>query len=392
MVGISLTLRFAVLAVTWSSAKPQWFFGQASELGALAASLYRGHGFSAPFGAATGPSAFLAPGYPAVIACVFAVFHPFSLGSAIAITVLQALFAGMTTAALMWIAWRVFGARTANLAGGFWAVSPALLWVPTIFWETSLSILLLNLLLALALWCGDSTRRSSWLIFGVAGAAALLINSSLLTVVACCFGWAMWRGRGRGMGAPALGMLLFLALSSFWPARNLRVMHAWIPLRSNMGYELWQGNRPGADGFFLVDLHPNTSAVELHRWERLGEVGYMREKSSLAKAAIAADPARFARLTTKRFVCFWAGVNRTNSWIVLTHLAMTTTCGLWGAVLVARRRRDVAALFLLPLLLFPLPYYITHPDFRFRLVLDPVLIVLGAYAVTEFGGRLRSPE
>jgi hypothetical protein len=40
----------------------------------------------------------------------------------------------------------------------------------------------------------------------------------------------------------------------------------------------------------------------------------------------------------------------------------------------------VAALFLLPLLLFPLPYYITHAEFRYRLVVDPLLTILAASA------------
>jgi len=40
-------------------------------------------------------------------------------------------------------------------------------------------------------------------------------------------------------------------------------------------------------------------------------------------------------------------------------------------------------LFLLPLILFPLPYYITHAEFRYRLVVDPLLTILGAYAVSE---------
>jgi hypothetical protein len=31
--------------------------------------------------------------------------------------------------------------------------------------------------------------------------------------------------------------------------------------------------------------------------------------------------------------------------------------------------------------LFPLPYYLTHPDFRFRMLLDPMLLLLSAYAV-----------
>ena len=52
---------------------------------------------------------------------------------------------------------------------------------------------------------------------------------------------------------------------------------------------------------------------------------------------------------------------------------------MWG--LLQRRRPNVAALFWLPLLLFPLPYYITHAEFRYRLIIDPLLTILGAYAI-----------
>ena len=47
-----------------------------------------------------------------------------------------------------------------------------------------------------------------------------------------------------------------------------------------------------------------------------------------------------------------------------------------------RSRVSLAALFLLPLMLFPLPYYITHAEFRYRLVVDPLLTILAAYAVS----------
>jgi hypothetical protein len=40
-------------------------------------------------------------------------------------------------------------------------------------------------------------------------------------------------------------------------------------------------------------------------------------------------------------------------------------------------------LFALPLLLFPLPYLITHAEFRYRIVIDPLLAVLAAHAMVE---------
>ena len=35
----------------------------------------------------------------------------------------------------------------------------------------------------------------------------------------------------------------------------------------------------------------------------------------------------------------------------------------------------------LPMLIFPLPYYITHAEFRYRLNLDPLMTILAAYAL-----------
>jgi hypothetical protein len=46
-------------------------------------------------------------------------------------------------------------------------------------------------------------------------------------------------------------------------------------------------------------------------------------------------------------------------------------------------RRAFAVLMALPLLLFPIPYYLTHAEFRYRLNIDPVLTILAAYAVTQ---------
>jgi hypothetical protein len=71
--------------------------------------------------------------------------------------------------------------------------------------------------------------------------------------------------------------------------------------------------------------------------------------------------------------------------VVEGHVMLTSLLGLSGLAALFKRHRAAAMLFLLPLLLFPLPYYITHPESRFRLVLDPLLTILSAYAVTRVG-------
>jgi hypothetical protein len=389
IVAGALALRLIVVVLVahaHSGGLASWFFGQTTELGRLAESLRTGHGLSSPFGGETGPSAFLAPGYPAIVAVVFALFRPYSTASAIALMCLQTLFGVAAVFVLMRLSQRLFGSSAANIAGTILAISPPALFLPTLFWETSLSILLATTLAQVAIVCAGSPTLRNWMIAGTLAASALAVNPSLLPIIICCFGWSIYITASRPSFAPAAGLLLCVILLTPWTIRNYRELHVFIPFRSNVGYELWQGNRPGADGFFVADLHPNTSSREFQRYESLGEVAYMREKSTIAITAIKENPRRFAALTSKRIFDFWTGLQRDYAALVVAYIVLVSVAGFTGLFLLWRSNKPLAAFFLWPLLVFPIPYYITHPDFRFRLVIDPLLIALSAYA---FSARTR---
>lgn len=383
VVSLALVLRVAVAAAVARSHPTNWFFGQATELGLLAESLRTGHGLSSPFGGNTGPSAFLSPGYPMIVAAVFAIFGSYSAASEAMMMSLETIFGAATILVLMLVTRRIFGVRAATIAGLACALCPPALFLPTLFWETSLSVLLATLLFAVAYRCAERPAVGSWVWMGLAAATALLVNPALLPIALCCFAWAIYRTRHTSLLAPAVGVLLCVALSVPWAVRNSRQLHAFIPLRSNLGYELWQGNRPGSDGFFLADLHPNVNQAEFHRYETLGEVGYMHEKLAVATNRIAENPWWFLSLSAKRVFYFWAGIGRQSSSLVVLYITSTSLLGLAGLVMVWRRSRALAVYFLLPIVLFPLPYYLTHPDYRFRLVIDPILLALAAYAVSS---------
>jgi hypothetical protein len=125
--------------------------------------------------------------------------------------------------------------------------------------------------------------------------------------------------------------------------------------------------------------------TELADYVTRGEVGYSAHKSELAKQYIATHPLEFLELTARRFVRFWTGTGTQNgSALFALHATSTTLLGVIALALLLRRRRyDLVALFAIPMLLFPIPYLITHAEFRYRLVIDPIMTVLGAYAVVE---------
>jgi 4-amino-4-deoxy-L-arabinose transferase-like glycosyltransferase len=374
----ALGLRLAVMGIVLASYPRNWLFSKAPDLGFLACSLSSGHGLSSPFGGSTGPTAFLAPGYPGVVGIVFYLFGCYSLASAAVIMVLQTVFAVLTVAAVMRVAGQLFGTATAKLAGAFWAVSPPLLWLPAVLWDTSLSALLLIGMVALGLRCVESPGNGLWAVMGGYCGLAMLVNPSLTLALFAVLGWTAWQRHSR----PWICLLVLLAVFAPWPMRNTGVLHAFIPLRSNFGYEMWQGNHSGASGMFDARLEPLQNKQEYSDYVREGEVVYMRNKSTLAKAYVRTHPGDFFRLSATRVVRFWTGAgSEANSGIVELHAVLTSLLGLLGLATACRQSRTTALLFLLPLLVFSLPYYITHPDFRFRLLLDPLLTILSANAV-----------
>jgi hypothetical protein len=189
--------------------------------------------------------------------------------------------------------------------------------------------------------------------------------------------------------APVAGLLALLLVYSPWPIRNEYRFHAFIPMRSTVGFELWMGNRPGATGFLDESLFPMYDKQELASYIAKGELAYTRDKSDAAKAYILAHPGVFARMTLRRIVRFWTGTgNNPGSVFYAIHAVFTSGFGFAALVLLDRRgARGFAVLMALPLLLFPIPYYITHAEFRYRLVIDPLMTVLAAYAVTQFAAR-----
>ncbi len=361
-----------------------WLYSRGIELGTLAQSLVAGQGLSSPFGGSTGPTALLAPGYPAIIALFFRIFGSFTFTAAIAVMAMQLVFSLLTVFFIMQVARRSFGIRTANMSGGFWAVSLPLIWMPTIFWETCLSTLLLVGMMALALHCERTPSGPLWALMGAYSGLAGLVNPSLLPALLAVMGWAAWQTRKTLRYLPVALLALSLVFAP-WPIRNARVLHAFIPLRSTVGFELWVGNRAGASGFLDESQFPIFNRWEYDQYAAKGEVAYMRDKSGLAEAYIRAHPAAFLRLSVVRFFRFWTGTgNKDGSVFFSLHAVLTTSLGFMGIWRLLREGRlRLGALFLLPLTVFPLPYYITHAEFRYRLVVDPLLTILAAYALTS---------
>ena len=385
VLAIALFLRLIVVWSVVANHPRGWLFGRGVEMGLLAKSLLAGLGLSSPFGVPTGPTAFIAPGYPILVAAVFRIFGIDSQASEAVLMLINVAANLITIWIMMRLAARFYNRTAALLAGIFWAISPPLLWMPSIFWDTSLCIALFLGLFTLALDCADRPSRRLWILMGAYSAITALITPALLLVILATLGWTAWMTWRTQRTSILLAALTLIVVFSPWPIRNARVFHAFIPLRTTVGFELWMGNRPGATGFLDETIFPMYNQHELALYIQQGEVAYTQHKSELARQYILANPGIFLRMTLKRFFRFWSGTGNSSSSIVyLIHAVITTLLGWLGLLLLFRIDRRRALLFALPLLLFPFPYYITHAEFRYRLIIDPLLTILAAIALATF--------
>jgi 4-amino-4-deoxy-L-arabinose transferase-like glycosyltransferase len=394
---LAATVRACVIWWVVRTFPRGWFFTRGTEMSFMADSLLSGYGLGSPFGGNTGPTAMFAPLYPLFVAAVFGVFGTGSTASAAALMLIHLAANLVTIALLMSVARRQFGASVALIAGGFWALSLPLWWLPTILWDTNLTICLLLGLIALALYVQRRPNIRTWIEFGAYSGLAALFNPALVLTIAgvaattACTAAGHPEGRSRKRWLQvAAGALVFLLIYAPWPIRNERVFHAFVPLRTAVGLDVWMGNHAGATGYLQENLFPTFNPAELQAYNREGEIAYTHGKMKLAEEFIASHPLLFVQMTAARMARFWLGTGSSGGSIFFPlHGTLTFVLGACGLWLLFRRKKGLALLLAVPLLLFPLPYYVSHAEFRFRLVIDPILTLLGAYAVVELSRMQR---
>lgn len=359
------------------------------EMAQLATSLASGRGFSSPFQQPTGPTAALPPGYPALLSVVFRVFGTTTMASAAVAVGLNLVFSATTGLVIFYLAKRTVGENAAVVAAWVWALyPPVILSAAFHVWDTSLTILLVAVGCLLATYL-DTSGWKTWLLHGGLWGTGALVNPSLLIVYGVLYLWACWRQQHRRAAwrrNAVVAALAFVVVMTPWTARNYRLFHRLIPVRTNFGLELWVGNHEGADGFFRVILHPLGSTAEMRQFQQRGEAEYMAWKQDQAILFIEKHPAEFLRLTRFRMGCFWGGVYDSGYAAIVLP---TVLLGLWGLLLLSRHNRGLMWLYALPLLFYPLPYYVTHADLRFRMPVEPLLACLTGYAVSVMAAELR---
>ncbi len=409
-VALAVRVLYMTLAHTYRFRPYDGHFQFGWEMGRIARALIKGHGFADPFRGHTGPTAWVAPLYPLLLAGIFKIFGVFTLKSAWIILTINSIFSALTALAVWEIGARCFNRRVAIWSAWIWALYPAAMqyavrWV----WEMALSTLLLSYVIVLALRMrnigGMAEEKSTamslkrWSCFGLLWAAIGLSNPALLIFLPACGIWILagavnWRNQ---LGSATLAALVFALCLAPWIVRNYLAFGRFVPMRGNFGAELYLGNGPGSTGLLMEYDQPMQAPDQLRLYAQMGEIAYARMRGREALQVIRADPRHFTGDVLKRVFFFWGSVpHPTNDapWVEYgrnLNFVFTSVCGLLGLGLALKRRVPAAGLFAWAFLLLPLIYYFVTVHARFRHPLEPLIAVLGVYLFQSAEPRSRAP-
>jgi 4-amino-4-deoxy-L-arabinose transferase-like glycosyltransferase len=370
-------------------------------MGRIGRSLALDQGFSNPFNATTGPTAWEPPLYPFLIAGVFKLFGIYTHASAIVLLGLNSFFSALTCIPIFRIAKRSFGEKLAIWTAWLWAVMPPVMyWCTRWVWETSLAAFLLALIFWLTLDLEKREGFRPWLEFGFLWGVAGLTNTSLLAFLPASGLWAWYRRWKRGkasLAGVALASLVFVLCVTPWSVRNSKIFGRVMFLRSNFGAELRIGNGPWADGTWREYLHPTQNVYEMRRFRQMGEIAYVAERQREAMAFIREDYVRFMGLNLKRFIYYWGGVPRSSEIPALAPIKnsvflASSVLAFWGLGRALRKGKPGAWLFFWLILSYPALYYVVFPHPRYRHPIEPELGILMVYVISEAEKRTTTPR
>jgi len=394
--AVGLVVRLAVIPFTYGEwldpfVMEHWAFGR------VARSLVQGHGYGNTF-ADTGSSALMPPVYSFLLAGIFRLFGVYTTASIFVTAGLNCLLSVLTCIPVCLIAQRCFGERTARWSGWAWALSPyGIYFSADWLWSTCLVTLLLAILFLVSIRLEGRAGLRDWVGFGLLGGVAALTEPVVLAVVPV---WAVLSSYRLRRFWPGFVALTCMAMTMApWVIRNYVVFHKFIPVRDGFGLELYLGNSGYSEHWANRAVHPNHSDAELGEYEQSGEIAYMAHKQRQALDYISGNKGWFVWMTLRRVVYLWTGYwSFDKDYLAQEPLdppnvfvgVVLSSMALLGLGLAFRAGSGVAWRFGWTLFLFPLAYYVSHPEAYYFRPLDPLIAILGMYGAARLFERRRA--
>lgn len=430
LLAFALAVRLAAILYLRSYSMPM----QPSEHDGIAAYLLQGEGFS--YRPVHGisylqPTSWMAPLYPFLLAGVYLLLGIQTAVSYLSIELLQAVSSALGCVFVYWIGRKLWGHKVGIVAGLILALYPPLIYSVTRIRPITLIVDLLALEVLLVLRLSERPRVGVAVAGGIViGSLALLEPVMLVFAPFACLWLLINAGENvsRILSLVCVMAVVALLLVLPWTIRNFIVHDRFVFIQSSLGYQLWVGNNPHATG--TSRLLPESGETGLFwpeqgiaSWPDLQQLLWKQKKAApavfstmpadvrarlrsmsevegdalllgLATEWIREHPARFLALSLQRLKYFW-WLDPTNPLATMVVYALPwfalLPVALIGLVLSWRERRRLSLLYFL-LISVTVPYLFTVVEPRYRMPLEPYIILFAAYAACRLSMRATTSE
>lgn len=324
------------------------------------------------------PTMYRAPGYPFFIALIYSLF---GVKNYLAVRIIQALLGTLLCLITYFIAEKIFDERV-----GKWAAVISIFYSFFIYYcGALLSELLFTLLLAITILFLIKVHEAFKIKYGIL--SGILLGFSALTrpIIAffpiLLFFWmlSIRVSSKKTLGLFIIMILFMLLIISPWTVRNYLICHDFIPLGAEGGQTLYMGNNPLATG--------GGDMQHLPEFDKLPEAARDRAYYKKGLGFIRQNPARFFRLSLNKFIRFWRlyphrihSIESKHQIISLLSYGILFPFFLLGLLLGWKKNRKALLLYLL-LIYFTIMHMIFVAQIRFRLPIEPYIIIFGALGI-----------
>jgi dolichyl-phosphate-mannose-protein mannosyltransferase len=373
------------------------FFPSSHETWNVAWAMVLGNGFSSPLAGMHGPTAWVAPCYPWLLAFGLRLSHHDGYAAMILCLFLNCLMSALTCWPIYGIGKKIGSHEIGLTSCWLWVFLPTAVIFPLEWlWDPSFSAFFLALLIY---WTLDLPAASSilpWVGYGLLWGIAVLMNPAIGILLPFLLLWLVqhrWRDH-LPWWPQVTATVLFFALSlAPWTVRNYAAFGKLVPIKDNFGLELWLGNNSDVKRNWSPTHHPGSDQYEMQQLLQLGETNYMQVKQREALEFIEAQPRFFLKSALGRVVDTWTGLGDVPSdrWVSALHAGaayiwITSTLSILAFVGLYLTWRsfgwEAAPIWIAPIV-FPMTYYLTHSILRYRHPIDPVLTVLAVCALAR---------
>jgi 4-amino-4-deoxy-L-arabinose transferase-like glycosyltransferase len=328
------------------------------------------------------------PGYPAFLAVIYALFGE----SILATRMVESVMGAFLAVVIALIAKRIGGEIVGVLAGMLWAIYPMAVFIAGLVYPENL----LAMLLALGMLCflpqslQDLSPKRMFLA-GLLWGLATLTKPVVLGTVGAVSLWLMFWGRGNRL--LLVSMLLLGATVSVapWAVRDFYVYHRFVIVEPRAVQHLplmpaAEGNlndrniqnllkQPGAFANHFQHEFVNFWKVELHRitmdWPSYREALYQRDSRIVRKTIFTST-----------------GLINTVNILTTAPLFLFAIIGTTVMLFEHERRRHLALLWT-TILSFAVVYSIFYAKTRYRVPIEPYIVILSAYGMWKSWGAVK---